>query len=267
MSASRRAATAACVLAVTLVACNATSPSGRTVRRPELPGSAVHFSRPPVIDGSRTACLAPPYTPGTDATTLANGTPVHGDRGGRRWTVSLAGDTAPTAEQAGALIERLRARGGLLQWASYGIYCGEDDRVACLSYSGNLCETNVDEVATAIIAAIAADPLIPSPRIDLAVILAGALGPRCAADDPHCLPVAYEGGHYNRWSGRTTGPLATHSAGACHHDGDCVEAGCGNHCLSWEYGGAHEAATCEGYVFSEPVFCGCVEGACAWFTQ
>jgi hypothetical protein len=43
--------------------------------------------------------------------------------------------------------------------------------------------------------------------------------------------------------------------------------GCGNHCLSWQYGGAHEGATCEGYAFGEPVFCGCVEGACAWFTQ
>jgi hypothetical protein len=263
----RRAPTLLCALALLLVACHTTGAGSGTPRRAELPGSAVTFSRPPVIDGSRTACLAPPYTPGLGATALADGTPVHGDAGGRRWTISLPGDAAPSAEQASALIDRLRARGGLLQWVSYGIYCGEHDDVLCLSYSGNLCETNVDEVATTLRAAIAADPLLPTPRIDLAISLAGALGPRCAASDPACLPIAYEGGTYDPRGDRHTGPLATHSAGACAHDGDCVEGGCGNHCMSWDFGGAHEGATCEGYAFDEPIFCGCVEGSCAWFSQ
>lgn len=105
---------------------------GRTSRRPELPGSAVHFTRPPVVDGSRRECVAPPSTPTADATALSNGAPVHGDKEGRRWTVELS---------------------------------------------------------------------------------------------------------------------------------------CGNHCVSWEYGGAHAAATCEGYTFDAPIFCGCVNGACAWFSQ
>jgi hypothetical protein len=43
--------------------------------------------------------------------------------------------------------------------------------------------------------------------------------------------------------------------------------GCGNHCTSWHYGAAHELGTCEAYLFSSPVFCGCVEGQCGWFTQ
>lgn len=254
------------LLAVPLCACTMGG-RGRTSRRPELPGSAVHFTRPPVVDGSRRACLAPPYTPAVDATALSNGTPVHGDQEGRRWTVSLAGNEAPTSEQMTGLLERLRARGGILQWVSYGLYCGADSRVACLSYEGDLCTTNVDEVALTILAAIAADPVLPSPQLELAISLSGALGPRCEAPDPLCVPTAYEGGVYDPEGDREAGPLATHSAGACRQDGDCVQAGCGNHCVSWEYGGAHAAATCEGYSFDEPIFCGCVEGACAWFSQ
>jgi hypothetical protein len=256
------------VAAVLLVACAPSGTSVRTVRQPDLPGSAVGFSRPPVIDGSRTACILPPYTPPVDATALANGTPARRDKGGRRWTISLPGETTVSHELAGALVERLRAQGGVLRYISYGLYCGEHDDIACLSYRANLCETNVDEVATTILAAIAADPVLPTPHIDLAVSLAGALGPRCeTADDPACAPRPYEDGVYDPGGERHAGPLASHSAGACRHDGDCKEAGCGNHCISWEYGGANEAATCEGYVFNEPVFCGCVEGACAWFTQ
>jgi len=254
------------LLAMSLCACTMGARVG-TSRRPELPGSAVHFTRPPVVDGSRRACLAPPYTPAADATALSNGTPVHRDQEGRRWTVSLAGDATPTSEQMMALLERLRARGGILQWVSYGLYCGTDSNTACLSYSGDLCTTNVDEVALLILAAIADDPVLPNLQLELALSLSGALGPRCEASDPRCVPTPYQGGTYDPEGDREAGPLATHSAGACRQDGDCVQAGCGNHCLSWEYGGAHAAATCEGYSFTEPIFCGCVERACAWFSQ
>jgi len=67
--------------------------------------------------------------------------------------------------------------------------------------------------------------------------------------------------------GRSAGPLRSHGGGSCTQDGECLVGGCGNHCMHWTFGGAHEGATCEGYDLPERTFCGCVEGACGWFTQ
>lgn len=229
------------------------------------------WSRPPVVGGSRVACLAPPYTPAPDATALADGTPARREADGRRWVIALPGEREPTPEEASALIQRLRARGGDLRWIGYGAYCGEDassSHALCLHWEGNLCEVRVDEIARALRDAIAADAELPSPRIDLAIELAGRLGPRCDDGDPECVPIPYE--REARWSprgGRRPGPLPEYSGGACEHDGECVVGGCGNHCMGWQYGGAHEAATCEGYALREPIYCGCVEHRCAWFEQ
>jgi hypothetical protein len=116
--------------------------------------------------------------------------------------------------------------------------------------------------------AIAEDPILPQPRAELAIMLIGALGPRCVEGDEECGPIPYESGmRYDASRGRELGPLAHYSAGECTHDGECAVMGCGNHCVGWQYFGAHEAGTCEGYSFSEPVFCGCASGQCGWFTQ
>nr|MDQ3035922.1 hypothetical protein [Myxococcota bacterium] len=205
--------------------------------------------------------------PEADATALDDGTPIR-RAGETRWVISLPGEVVPTAEQAGALVERLRARGDALQWIGYGLYCGQMPEGLCLHYEGNLCEHRVEALAQRIRDAIAADPELSAPRIELGISLAGRLGPRCDADDPECVPVAYQS--ELRWSprgGRRLGPLPEYSGGQCAHDGDCVVGGCGNHCMSWEHGGAHEAATCEGYSFREPIYCGCVDDRCAWFEQ
>jgi hypothetical protein len=258
----RNALRAALILAL-LASCGARGPSPRR-GRPDAPGSAVHFSRPPVIDGSRRACLEPPYTPPHDATSLEDGTIVTMRGEGRTWQLKTPGTRDATFEEIQALMQRLRARGGAFQFVSHGVYCDEH---MCLAWSGNLCEVNVLERYAELRAAIAEDAVLADARIEIAISLAGNLGPRCAADDPACLPIPYEGGTYDPTRGRQPGVLATHSAGACTHDGECMEMGCGNHCLSWDHGGAHEGATCEGYSIGRPLFCGCVEGSCAWFTQ
>ena len=255
-------------LATLIAGCSAATPVTRAHRVPAARGSGARFSHPPVIGGSRRACLAPPFTPPSDAATLADGTPVRREADGRRWIVSIAGDAVPTGEQASALVQRLRARGGAFTWISYGLYCGEMPGGLCLHYAGNLCEMRIDEIARTLLDAIAADSIMPRPRIDLALELAGQLGPRCDGDDPACIPEPYDhGAHYDPNGSRHAGALAQYTIGTCAHDGDCNVAGCGNHCMSWEYGGANEAATCEGYVFSRPIFCGCVSGQCAWFSQ
>lgn len=257
---------AAAMLVLVLAACaggSSSSGAGGSAR-----SSGPGFSRPPVVDGSRVACLAPPYAPPPDATTLEDGTPARREAEGRRWVFSLAGETVPTPDEAAALVERLRAQGGELQWIGYGLYCGEPASTICLHYEGNLCEVHVEALARTLRAAIAADPVLPTPRIELAISLAGALGPRCEDRDPECVPIPYAGGAaWTPRGGRRLGPLAGYSGGDCVHDGDCVVGGCGNHCMSWEHGGAHEAATCEGYSFREPVYCGCVDDRCAWFEQ
>lgn len=242
---------------------SARTPSGPGPRARSGPG----FSRPPVVDGSRVACIAPPYAPAADATALEDGTPIRRESDAR-WVLSLPGEVVPTSEQTAALVERLRARGDALRWISYGLYCGEMPGGLCLHYEGNLCEHRVEALAQTIRQAIAADPELPSPRIDLGISLAGRLGPRCDEGDAECTPIPHASG--TRWSprgGRRPGPLPQYSGGECVHDGECVVGGCGNHCMRWEYGGAHEGATCEGYDFREPIYCGCVDARCAWFEQ
>ncbi|HEY8432793.1 MAG TPA: hypothetical protein VIL20_30690 [Sandaracinaceae bacterium] len=95
----------------------------------------------------------------------------------------------------------------------------------------------------------------------------GPSGPRCGPDSPHCLPEAYEGcaaTTYRAGAARTVVDIGS-AAGACRHDGECMQAGCGNDCVAWTLAGG--AGTCEAYALDHPVYCGCVEGRCAWFRQ
>lgn len=225
------------------------------------------WSHPPVINGSRRACLEPPYTPPPDATTLSDGTPARRSADGLQWTISLQGDTVPQGAAAGELIQRVRTQGDFYRWLSWGVYCDNHTRL-CLHYAYNLCEQRLEDVVNSLRAAIAQDPVLPRPIIDLNIELAGRLGPRCDASDPACVPEPYQRGtRYDPSGQRIPGPLAKYSSGTCGQDGDCVVGGCGNDCMSWELGGAYEAATCEGYSVPRPIFCGCVSGQCRWFMQ
>lgn len=242
------------------ISCGATVHGGRGGPRGE-----VGFSRPPVVDGSRRACLEAPYTPG-DAATTGDGSPVIREDEGRRWVLTLEGEREVGADQIAASLDALRERPGL-RFISYGLYCGEGSR-ACLALEGNACELRVDDALAAVRAGIADLPQLAGARLELAIGLSGHLGPRCDERDSSCLPTPYQGDTpYDRLGSRIGGAFASHSGGACDHDGDCMVMGCGNHCLLWEYGGAHEGATCEGYSFPQPIYCGCVERECQWFRQ
>jgi hypothetical protein len=252
----------ASILALVVVACGARFHGGSARSSP--PGSAVGFARPPVVDGSRRACLLPPYTPPHDQTMLEDGTFVTMLGEGRAWQFKTPGDRDATPEEATALLHRLRAQGPALQFLSYGLYCNDH---LCFRWEGDLCDTNVMQHLQVFREAVATDAQLANARLEISIALGGQLGPRCEAEDPACVPPSYAGGTYDPSRGRHAGPLASHSAGACTHDGDCMVMGCGNHCVSWEYGGAHAGATCEGYALDQPIFCGCVEGTCAWFSQ
>lgn len=95
----------------------------------------------------------------------------------------------------------------------------------------------------------------------------GLAGPRCREESPFCLPEEYEGCAATTYrAGATRHPYDLgHAGGECRHDGECIQAGCGNDCVAWTLGGG--AGTCEGYTLDHPVYCGCVEGRCQWFAQ
>lgn len=177
------------------------------------------------------------------------------DRYGLRWE----GDPSsrePTAEERA----RLLAIDGVTA-AGVGVCCGSPAPCASLYYRRSVTDP----------ARIAADVGRAMARVEgegLVVVIhpSGLVGPRCAADSPLCLPEAYEGcaaATYDPNAPRVPHDLGTHS-GHCAHDGECVQAGCGNACVHWDETGP---GTCEGYTPVEPVYCGCVEGACRWFTQ
>lgn len=223
------------------------------------------FHRAPIIDGSRHACLEPPFTPG-EATVLADGSPVTREEDGRAWGIVLAGERPPNLDEVMAALETLRAQPHL-RFVSHGLYCGNGTRF-CLHLEENLCEGVVEHAFADLRAGLAAIPSLAGMRLELRATLVGRLGPRCEPGDRTCSPIPYERGtRYDPLGSRFGGAFASHSGGACEHDGDCVVIGCGNHCFSWEHGGAHEAATCEGYMFPQPIFCGCIEDQCQWFRQ
>jgi hypothetical protein len=114
----------------------------------------------------------------------------------------------------------------------------------------------------------AADGAAPGATIYLEVHLLPPPGPRCAADDPACEPLPYQGrcaeqtGYDPRATRKPAGMLR-HAGGACSYDGECIIGGCGNDCGPPAIEGL--AGTCELYEFRRPVYCGCVNRRCAWF--
>jgi hypothetical protein len=104
----------------------------------------------------------------------------------------------------------------------------------------------------------------------LKVILDYGPGPRCAADDPACGPIPYDGARCAEQIGyRPEKPrkaFPSHGVGACTRDGECIAAGCGNDCVSTNemmLPGSCEYLT----ALAKRGLCGCVDGACSWFLQ
>ena len=221
------------------------------------------FPSPPTVDGSRKPCLDAPYTPGIGATAFSDGSAVHSTPAGRSWRFEIPGASEIGPVEATSLVMRARARGGEFTFLSYGIYC---ENRACFSLEINLCEGSVEDLARKLKTLLGEERGPAAPRLDVVISLSGELGPRdCGGAD--CDPIPYDGTpYYDRDQGRKAGALPDYSSGACSRDADCMVKGCGNHCVSWEQGGAHQAATCEGYSMPS-TFCGCVERECGWFTQ
>lgn len=180
-----------------------------------------------------------------------------------------------TEEEIAALREaherELFALGGV-QGSGSGIYCDDPSGVArTLGIEVDVCAHRLEELAEWL-AERTARVLPADATATFCVQLQGALGPRCERSDPGCGPVPYSGRESvavpacERPRAVQTWTIERGlSRGACTHDGECLRAGCGNHCVAWPEGGF--AATCEAYVSLEegPAFCGCVEGQCAWF--
>jgi hypothetical protein len=99
--------------------------------------------------------------------------------------------------------------------------------------------------------------------------------PRCAPTQPECGPIPF---------GNRTLAKSSYKPGArrivcgridcdepCQHDGECVYTGCGYRCVSTHGASVGDFYTCEGQPRTEAAlrdhFCGCVNGACAWFHQ
>lgn len=255
------------LLPLTLLASCSTPFASTTPRfEREMPTRACEM--PPILDGSREACLLPPYAPEPEATALSDGTPIVRGSEGRRWRVTLPGDQPYETEAMTALLERLRHSDEALRFLNRGLYCRDPDRI-CFHLQVDLCTEGVEEVAARFLAALAADPELPEPGGELAIDLVGYLGPRCSSEEGLCEPEPFETPmEYDPEAER--GPrfhLGGFLGGACEEDGDCMISGCGNRCMHWGCATAHRASTCEGYMFSHPTFCGCVEGQCGWFAQ
>lgn len=139
----------------------------------------------------------------------------------------------------------------------------------CLGLSGRLCRVDTTELLLRVEGLLASAGQDDVP-LGIVLNLYGAAGPRCEAADSACLPRAYQDSDaaaYEADSSReptSNDGLARYGRGVCDQDGDCIVAGCGNHCVSWW--NDIEAGTCEGYDAPE-TFCGCVENRCQWFEQ
>jgi hypothetical protein len=161
--------------------------------------------------------------------------------------------------------------------------CGEripgSPGALCIRLRLWLCSVSVEEAIATVAGELDGTPFA-GRTVGLHIDLVGATRPRCAAGDAACGPLPYEGSlaesgydcHDERVLAVAEWPeladrMRGYTGGACRHDGECLVAGCGNHCVSWEARVAE--GTCEGYSVLEdaPALCGCVEGRCAWFVD
>jgi hypothetical protein len=102
---------------------------------------------------------------------------------------------------------------------------------------------------------------------------------RCQPTDPACGPMPSSGrpleqslyvAAWPRVVSEGDDASFAYETGACAHDGECYDPGCGYSCLS-----TRDVQATWSYCISEPTiaasmrgqFCGCVSGRCRWFAQ
>ncbi len=224
----------------------------------------------------RRACLGAPLSPGPEQLPEVAGLRHVAADEEHVFLPERAGQDRLRRDGADAVAERVRAKLGAQQ--SYGLgSCGSDvshRAFACIRLTVPICQPWLEEVRRVA-------PVARGEGLGIMVEIQGRTGPRCAAGEPNCGPLPYHapipGAHQEsrNWAGDFTLPLRPGAAfqtvrddlgsGSCTHAGDCVRAGCGNHCDVWYqpvYG-----ANCPAFNELSDAYCGCVQGKCAWFTQ
>jgi hypothetical protein len=178
-------------------------------------------------------------------------------------TLYVKRDGRPLTDAEGkAAFERFMPTG--LSTGSSGLFsiytCPDVPRASCLTYTMWLCQTSFDRLTGELDAALAgAGAADGEAALKLTVL--EARGPRCKGDAPCALDRHYGSpkGEYDWHAPRT--PLG--GRGRCDRDSECE--GSGNGCAAWYLQGGVENLV---YIqYSEPTLCGCVHGACSWFTQ
>lgn len=114
-------------------------------------------------------------------------------------------------------------------------------------------------------------------KSDLAGPVAGEA--RCQPTDPGCGPVPFSGRPIEQSLYVADWPRTVHAAGggdpdprkgACAHDGECYDSGCGYACLSTR-DEQHIWFACVAFpdiaASLRGQFCGCVNSRCSWFAQ
>lgn len=229
----------------------------------------------PLVNGTRDACVSPPYAPDSQSTAIGG---LALERTADPQAFLLIARSAHTLSdaQSNSLLEALRSSDQSLRSLNFGIYCGDDGNgradERCFKIVAPLCETNVVRFATALAARIAERPEGTDAGWVVRIELGGLLHARCdARRDPACLPIAYRREDQRDYAPGDRDPVAIagHDFGTCSNDGDCNVLGCGNDCSAWYAEDGETGATCEAYPALEetPSFCGCVEGRCSWFQQ
>lgn len=258
-------------------------------------GECPTLRNPEPATPAREHCLAPPWV-AAEGESIAGFTraAVREDQRVQRW--ERTGTREATAEELGVVVEaNSRAWMERLSAERVGVgTCGPIPGGAsvprgalCIDVGLSLCASRVQQVLEAVGTALAATPATPaSPpgladaTVRVAIELTGAAGPRCASTDRACLPIPYSGSlesaGYDCTDDRVLASdqwpdiasrMEGYTGGSCRHDGECIVAGCGNHCVAWDTNVG--AGTCEAYTVLEdaPALCGCVGNRCAWFVN
>jgi hypothetical protein len=140
------------------------------------------------------------------------------------------------------------------------VRCPDAPRTSCLVYSVWLCQTSFDRIAGELDAAL---ETAGAPGGELALMLRVLeRPPKCPLGATCPLDRHYGSAKGTYDPGKPRRPLG--GVGRCTRDGDC-EGADSNGCAAWYLTGGVEVAVYISY--STPVFCGCVAGACTWFTQ
>ena len=224
----------------------------------------------------RQACLGPPLSPSPEELPEVEGLRHTAAEFEHVFLPERPGRDRLRADGADAVSARIQSTMGTPKSYTLGMCRSESAYRGfnCVRLTVPICEPWLDEVRRLA-------PVAKREWLGILVEIQGRTGPRCTPDEPHCGPLPYhqpikDGAQEERlWSGAFTLPLSPGvelhrlrddlSTGTCTHAGDCVRAGCGNHCDAW-YQPVH-GASCPGFPELADAYCGCVESRCAWFSQ